>query len=110
MTCALIYLNPSIFLSPYEFIPERWLENPRLDRYLCSFSKGPCQCLSINLAYAELYLCVAGLFRRYGEPGNAGPKGAFDLFKTTREDVEMKHDLFLPFPKKDSKGVRIVLK
>lgn len=110
MTYAFMHLDPCIFPSPYEFIPERRLKDLRLDRYLFSFSKGPRQCLGINLAYAELYLCLAGLFRRYGGPGNAGPKGAFELFETTREDVEMKYDLFLPFPKKDSKRVRIVLK
>lgn len=40
MTQHLIHYNPNIFPKPWEFRPERWLENPRLDRYLLSFSKG----------------------------------------------------------------------
>jgi cytochrome P450 len=116
MTCALIHLNPHIFPSPYSFQPERWLENPRLDRYLVSFSKGARQCLGINLAYAELYLCVAGVWRRYdgfdgatSPPNPAKVEGTIKLFETTKEDVEIKYDLFVPFAKRDSKGIRVLI-
>jgi cytochrome P450 len=40
MTGLLIHQNPDIFPDPLEFKPERWVENPRLDKYLMSFSKG----------------------------------------------------------------------
>lgn len=59
MTSVLMHLNPNIFPSPKTFQPERWLENPRLSKYLVSFSKGSRQCLGMNLAYAELYLCLS---------------------------------------------------
>ena len=40
MTAVLVHSNPEIFPEPHEFKPERWVENPRLDKYLLSFSKG----------------------------------------------------------------------
>ncbi|KIV81137.1 hypothetical protein PV11_08581 [Exophiala sideris] len=110
MSCALVHLNPDIFPDPLAFNPDRWIREPQLSRYLCSFAKGSRQCLGINLAYAQLYLCVAGIFRRYGGPGNLGPSGYFELFETTHEDVEIQYDLFVPFPKKGSKGVRVLVK
>ena len=33
-----------------------------------------------------------------------------ELFETDKRDVEMEHDLFVPYGKKDSQGIRIVLK
>jgi len=48
MTSALIHQNPEIFPEPRKFIPERWIENPRLDQYLLSFSKGGRQCAGIK--------------------------------------------------------------
>lgn len=52
-----------------------------------------------SLAKAELVLALSTIFRRL----------KFELFETTREDVTLAHDLFLPFPKIGSKGVRIVV-
>jgi hypothetical protein len=33
----------------------------------------------------------------------------FELYETTREDVTLAHELFLPFPKVGSKGVRVLV-
>ena len=33
-----------------------------------------------------------------------------DLFETDVEDVRVKHEIFIPFAKMDSKGVRVVMK
>lgn len=33
----------------------------------------------------------------------------FQLYETTREDVTLAHELFLPFPKLGSKGVRVLI-
>lgn len=33
----------------------------------------------------------------------------FQLYETTREDVTLAHELFLPFPKIGSKGVRVTI-
>lgn len=110
MTSTLIHLNPDIFPSPHEFRPERWLKNPRLDRYLVPFSKGSRQCLGMNLAYTELYLCLASVFRQYGGNGQNNPSGEIRLYETTKDDVEIHYDLFVAIPKADSKGVRVLLK
>lgn len=47
MTTYLTHMNASIFPSPYEFIPERWLEPSakHLKKYLNPFSKGTRSCL-----------------------------------------------------------------
>lgn len=98
MTSVLIHLNPTIFPDPHEFRPERWLLNPRLSRYLVSFSKGSRQCLGMNLAYAEIYLCLANLF--YSFPN-------MKLHETTKKDVEIQADNYIT--KASGRGVRVVL-
>jgi len=50
-----------------------------------------------SLAYAELYLSIAKIFRRFD----------LGLFETTVEDIAMAHDFFTPVARLDSKGVRI---
>lgn len=34
----------------------------------------------------------------------------FELYETDKSDVEFAHDFFLPFPKLDSKGVRVLVR
>ena len=68
MTTPLIHLNPSIFPDPLSFEPERFIEKPRLKRYIMSFSQGSRQCLGMNVAYAELYLVLSGLWRQLSGP------------------------------------------
>ena len=67
MTAVLIHTNPDIFPRPEEFLPERWLgdDKQKLKHYLVPFSRGTRGCIGINLAYAELYLSVALIYRRY---------------------------------------------
>jgi cytochrome P450 len=110
MTSYLIHHHPSIFPSSHEYLLQRWLDDPRLDRYLVSFTKGTRQCVGINLAYAELYTCLASLFRRYGGPESVGPEGKLELYETTIEDVEMAQDMFIPHVRKGSKGIRVFVK
>jgi cytochrome P450 len=105
MSAVLVHLDPKVFPGPNEFRPERWLENPRLDRYLLSFSKGSRQCVGINLAYAELYMALGGIFRKFAKLRD---KKTLTLYETSREDVEIVSDMFLPCVKKGSKGVRAV--
>ena len=115
MTSILIHHDESIFPDARFFIPERWIENPRLGRFLVAFSKGSRQCLGINLAYAEIYLCLAAIFRRFGSGGEDGVRGEDDegvleLFETNLNDVETAADLFVPAPAEGSKGIRIKVK
>jgi cytochrome P450 len=104
MSTGLLHQNASVFPSPQEFLPERWINNPSLNRYLFSFSKGSRQCVGINLAYSELYVCLNTVFSRYGSNGPA----KMVLFDTDKSDVELQHDLFVPYPKLDSKGIRVL--
>ncbi|KAI9878625.1 MAG: hypothetical protein M1830_000392 [Pleopsidium flavum] len=98
-----VLMNPRVFPDPKKFDPDRWLtptENgQRLDRYLVSFGKGSRQCLGMNLAYAELYLTTATVFRRF----------EMALFETTIKDIEIERDFFVAVPSLDSKGVRAVI-
>ncbi|KAH8429750.1 cytochrome P450 [Aspergillus melleus] len=102
MTSVLMHHNEEIFPDSYSFIPERWIdlcERKRLEKYMVSFSKGSRQCLGMNLAKAEILLLLPKILREF----------EFELFETTREDVTIAHDLFLPYPREDSKGVRVLI-
>lgn len=106
MTGMLTHDNPTIFPSPKTFIPDRWLDrddkpNNRLQKYITPFSRGSRQCVGMNLAYAELYLTVAAIFA----PG----RFQLELFESDFSDVETVHDWFNPFPRQDSKGIRLLV-
>lgn len=98
MTSVLVHLNPTIFPEPKLFRPERWLDNPSLSRYLVSFSKGSRGCLGINLAYAEIYLCLANVLHRF--PG-------MEVHDTVKEDVEIQADYYIT--KASGRGVSVML-
>ncbi|PYH92277.1 cytochrome P450 [Aspergillus ellipticus CBS 707.79] len=103
MSAALIHHDEAIFPRSHEFVPERWTdldERKRLYRYLVSFSKGSRQCIGMNLAFAELYLAIATLFRKFD----------MELQDTTVDDVKLHSDIMLPHAKRGSKGVRVVLR
>jgi hypothetical protein len=104
MSAAPIHVIPGIYPSPYGFRPERWLNNANPDQFLVSFSKGSRQCSGINLAYAELYICLASIFRVYDGPGGFGTHKRMELFRTTEEDVQMHHDMAIPLPAASSRG------
>jgi cytochrome P450 len=59
--------SEEVFARPHDFLPDRWLQpgSKALESWLVAFSKGPRSCLGINLAYCELYLTFAYLFRRF---------------------------------------------
>jgi cytochrome P450 len=100
MTSIFMHDNPSVFPQPRTFRPQRWLDAERashLYRYLVPFSRGTRMCLGMHLAWAELYLVLGCLFKRY----------RFELHETTMADVEMAHDFFDPSPRLDSKGLRV---
>lgn len=97
MTSLIQHMDPRIFPDPYKFNPDRWLENPLLLKYLISFTRGSRQCLGINLAHAELYLCVKGVF------GNVD----MQLKDTTEADVTCTADYFTP--KSSGRGVKVLV-
>ena len=67
----------------------------------------------MNLAYAELYLFLAGVFRKYDLYDGTGEQKepTLALYDTIRErDVDYVRDLLVSFPAKGSKGVRIIVR
>ncbi|KAA8632656.1 hypothetical protein SMACR_05258 [Sordaria macrospora] len=136
MTSYQISANEEIFPDARSFRPERWLENKELDRYLTSFGAGPRACLGMQLAYAEMYLALAKMWRvweggeqvgsdglRLGEDdkvmaasekekGSAGGQlltvGRMRLAEgVTQRDAELGVDWFIPAPYIGSQGVRV---
>ncbi|KAF4550592.1 Cytochrome P450-like protein 84 [Elsinoe fawcettii] len=102
MTSHFIHLDPSIWVDPLKFEPERWTtkDTPGVEKgpkqFLVPFSKGTRGCLGINLAYAQAYLVIAKAFRQF----------EFSLFETDRRDVTIVRDCFNGQPYVGSKGVR----
>jgi cytochrome P450 len=75
-------MDPVHFPDPETFRPERWLgsDASQLENKLVTFSRGPRSCIGINLAYAELYLNFAYVFRKFD----------MKLYRTTKETMEWK--------------------
>ena len=104
MSSRFIHFNEDIYPNPTKFDPERWLkgeESQRLQKeHLASFSRGARRCIGMHLAYAELYLALARIFRRFD----------MELYETRRRDVDAVLDFFIPKPVEGGNGVRVVVK
>ncbi|GLA87703.1 hypothetical protein AtubIFM56815_002132 [Aspergillus tubingensis] len=99
--------DEAIFPDSTSYRPERWLGNPRgpdgqksLTRYLTAFGRGTRMCIGFNLAYALMTIMLAGLFRRLD----------FELYETTRRDVDCYRDMVGMDVAPGSKGVRLQVK
>ncbi|KAF3490689.1 putative cytochrome P450 [Arthroderma uncinatum] len=102
-----VHVNEDVYPEPLVFKPERWLNNPRgpdgvkpLSNYMVSFSRGSRVCLGMSLAYMELYVALATIFRRHN----------LELFETIRSDADFVLDFVVPVPRLESKGVRVIVK
>jgi cytochrome P450 len=109
MTSVHVHHDETIFKDSHTFNPERWIDDPRLDRYLVSFSKGSRSCVGMNLAYAEMYLWISNVFRRFGskEVRFESDEGILELVNTDLRDVTIAADLFVPEIAEDREGVKI---
>ncbi|KAI1167499.1 cytochrome P450 [Nemania serpens] len=111
MTSVQLHHNEENFPDSKKFIPERWLQadEKRLEKYLVSFCKGSRACLGINLAYGELYLTMACMWRVWGSKNAtlSDDVGVLGLFETDLRDIEIEADSFIPTPQKGSKGIRV---
>lgn len=45
MTVPIAHMNADVFEEPYEFRPQRWIDNPRLDRAVIGFARGTRNCI-----------------------------------------------------------------
>ncbi|KAL4899472.1 hypothetical protein BDW74DRAFT_183726 [Aspergillus multicolor] len=103
MSCLLMHHDESVFPDSYRFNPDRWVnptERKRLEKYMVAFSRGSRMCIGMQLARSEILLVISSLLRKIN----------FELYETTVEDVRVAHDIFIPFAKMDSKGVRFLIK
>ena len=106
MTPNFLHDNEAMFPQPRDFDPGRWFNASKaqqevMSKYLFNFGRGTRQCAGINLAYAELYLTLACVFRRLGDK--------MQLHNTVRErDVDPVQDYFIGVPSLECKGVRVV--
>ena len=67
----------------------------------------------MNLAYAELHLLLAGVFRKYDLYDGTGEQreSTLALYDTIRErDVDVARDMLIAYPEKGSKGVRVTVR
>ena len=108
MTNYIVHHTESVFPSSHTFLPSRWLNNPKvganadrpLSRYMVSFSTGTRNCLGMHLAYVELYIGLANVFRKLN----------LELWETERDAVDMASEYLVPMPKAGTKGVRVLVK
>ncbi|KAL4862989.1 hypothetical protein BDV12DRAFT_206853 [Aspergillus spectabilis] len=95
-----ILMHPEIFPNPEAFDPERWIraaaQGTRLDRYLVNFGKGSRICVGLNLAYAELYIVIALMVRRFD----------MELYESPKDRLEFARDFGTPWPDKGGLSVR----
>ncbi|UKZ58360.1 hypothetical protein TrVGV298_012228 [Trichoderma virens] len=97
-----LHMDPVLFPNPAKYLPQRWItaeENgERLQKYIVTFGKGTRHCLGMNLAYAEMFMTVAVIVRRF----------CLELHETTEADVEVIKDRIFGYPRNPSQGVRVL--
>ncbi|RYO88783.1 hypothetical protein DL763_005863 [Monosporascus cannonballus] len=82
VSIRMINYNPDLYHEPNSFIPERWLgpEGKELEKWFLTFSRGSRACLGQNVAWMELYVCLANSFRQFD----------MTLYKTDEKTVDWK--------------------
>ncbi|KAK0112469.1 hypothetical protein ONS96_001706 [Cadophora gregata f. sp. sojae] len=112
MSAPLLSRNEELYPECSVFRPERFLENPRLDKYQLAFSRGSRRCVGMSLAYSELYTMLGGIFSKYDRYDGTGKQTGptLELYETDRSDVDMVADFVQPFVKDESKGVRLIVR
>ncbi|KAM7215177.1 cytochrome P450 monooxygenase-like protein [Rhypophila decipiens] len=88
----LVNTDPELWPEPKRFRPERWLEvdvkeRRAMEANLVTFSKGPRMCMGMNLAYCELYIAVATMFRKLD----------MKVDETTEQDIWTYRECFIPW-------------
>jgi cytochrome P450 len=69
MSSWMMHRDPEVFPDPMKFDPERWLQSTeqtqRLNHNMVPFGRGSRQCVGMPLAYAEVYVMLGTMFRRF---------------------------------------------
>lgn len=107
MTIQIAHMNPDAFEDPYEFRPQRWIDNPRIGKAFIGFARGTRNCIGMNFARQEVFIILATIIRKYDlYQGQAGP--TLQLYETTRErDIDVNRDMIIPFAATGSHGLRV---
>ncbi|XWW97958.1 hypothetical protein V2A60_005954 [Cordyceps javanica] len=110
MTAQIAHTNKAVFADPEKFIPQRWIDNPRLDRAFIGFARGTRNCIGMNFAKQELSIILATILLKYDlYRGQEGP--TLELYETTRErDIDCVRDMIIPFPAAGSPGLRLKIR
>ncbi|KAF2024303.1 cytochrome P450 [Setomelanomma holmii] len=94
----LLHMDPALYPEPFEFKPQRWLENPELKKFLFAFGRGSRSCLGMNLAVSELYFAIAMVWRRLD----------LEIYDTVEErDVLTTNDCFIGTTDLKSEGIKV---
>ena len=106
MTSIFIHNDPILFPNPRLFDPARWLPSASksndLAKYMFAFGKGTRQCVAINLSYAEIYMTLVSVIRRFGRE--------MSIYQTERErDVDVAKDFFVMSPSLKTQGIRVII-
>lgn len=106
------HLKEDLFQDAYQFRPQRWIDEPRLDRAFHGFARGSRNCVGMNLARREIALILAALFRKYNlYRGQNGLGPSLELYDTQRaRDIDPNADYIIPAPAKGSKGLQVVVR
>ncbi|KAL2850213.1 cytochrome P450 [Aspergillus pseudoustus] len=122
MTVYIVHHNETLFPDSHSFRPERWLQgDARIEKYLFGFGKGTRGCAGINLAYAEMTIALARVFRVYGtelggevligegegEGEESCRRGVLELYQTTDTEVECVGAMVLPRVASGLRGVKM---
>jgi cytochrome P450 len=101
-----MHTNAELFPEPLVFRPKRWLGNPKgpnrrqpLTNYLTTFGAGSRICVAMHLAYLELFVGLAVMWRRH----------EFHLFETDASDVKFALDMVASMLHGGSRGVRVTV-
>ncbi|KAM3517960.1 hypothetical protein NHJ13051_008547 [Beauveria bassiana] len=107
MTAQIAHTNEAVFADADKFIPQRWIDNPRLDRAFIGFARGTRNCIGMNFAKQELSIILATILLKYDlYRGQEGP--TLELYNTTRErDIDCVRDMIIPFPAAGSPGLQL---
>ncbi|KAI0399882.1 cytochrome P450 [Xylaria palmicola] len=91
--------SPKAFVSPNEFIPERWTTRPELvlnKKAFCPFSQGRYACIGRNLALNELRAVISKSVLEFdisfapGETGRALLEDSKDIFTLSLAKLELR--------------------
>ncbi|KAL8841191.1 MAG: hypothetical protein Q9170_001045 [Blastenia crenularia] len=107
MSTFITHTDPGVFADPYDFQPQRWIDDPKLSRSFIAFSRGSRNCVGQNFARREMSMVLATILNRYDLYG--GQEGrTLELYDTTRErDIVANHEMIIPMPAKGSHGLRV---